>query len=101
MDPAVVARVAGEQGLDGQSLVAAGGEPEAKARLRSETDAAIARGVFGVPTMQVGEEIFWGFDDLPYLELHLSGRDPLVRADLTRWSGPPKPAAVRRRFRPG
>ena len=37
-------------------------DPEVKAALRGETDAAIARGVFGVPTIAVGGELFWGVD---------------------------------------
>ena len=101
MDPDVVARVASEIGLDGPALVAAAGEPEAKARLRAETDAAIERHVFGVPTMLVGDWLFWGYDDLPYMELLLEGRDPLEASDVARWTGPPRPAAVRRRFREG
>jgi 2-hydroxychromene-2-carboxylate isomerase len=38
------------------------GDPEVKAALRRNTDEAIARGVFGVPTLMVGDEIFWGND---------------------------------------
>jgi 2-hydroxychromene-2-carboxylate isomerase len=37
-------------------------EPAVKEALRRETDAAIARGVFGVPTLAVGSELFWGCD---------------------------------------
>ena len=37
-------------------------EPGVKDALRRETDAAIARGVFGVPTLAVGSELFWGCD---------------------------------------
>ena len=37
-------------------------DPEVKGALRRETDAAIARGVFGVPTIAVGSELFWGVD---------------------------------------
>jgi 2-hydroxychromene-2-carboxylate isomerase len=37
-------------------------DPEVKSALRRETEAAIARGVFGVPTMAVGNELFWGVD---------------------------------------
>jgi 2-hydroxychromene-2-carboxylate isomerase len=33
-----------------------------KNALRDETDKAIARGVFGVPTIAVGNELFWGVD---------------------------------------
>ena len=36
-----------------------------KAALRRNTDEAIARGVFGVPTLAVGQELFWGYDSLP------------------------------------
>ena len=35
---------------------------EVKAELRRNTDEAIARGVFGVPTLAVGDELFWGDD---------------------------------------
>ena len=37
-------------------------EPEVKDALRRNTDEAIARGVFGVPTLVVGDELFWGAD---------------------------------------
>jgi 2-hydroxychromene-2-carboxylate isomerase len=35
---------------------------EVKAALRRNTDEAIARGVFGVPTLAIGDELFWGAD---------------------------------------
>ena len=38
------------------------GAPEVKDALRKNTDEAIARGVFGVPTLAIGEELFWGCD---------------------------------------
>jgi 2-hydroxychromene-2-carboxylate isomerase len=37
-------------------------DPEVKAALRRATDEAIARGVFGVPTLAIGGELFWGAD---------------------------------------
>ena len=37
-------------------------ERDVKDALRRETDAAVARGVFGVPTLAVGSELFWGCD---------------------------------------
>ena len=46
-----------------------------KAQLRAHTDAAIARGIFGVPTFVVDERIFWGFDALPLLRAYLAGAD--------------------------
>jgi 2-hydroxychromene-2-carboxylate isomerase len=36
--------------------------PEVKDELRRNTDEAIARGVFGVPTLAIGGELFWGAD---------------------------------------
>ena len=36
--------------------------PEVKDALRRNTDQAIARGVFGVPTLAIGEQLFWGAD---------------------------------------
>ncbi len=35
---------------------------------------AVARGVFGVPSYLVGEELFWGQDRLADLDLHLAGK---------------------------
>jgi 2-hydroxychromene-2-carboxylate isomerase len=40
---------------------------DVKAALRKATDAAIAQGVFGVPTMQVDGVLYWGLDALPML----------------------------------
>jgi 2-hydroxychromene-2-carboxylate isomerase len=98
-EPAVVAEVASAAGLDGPTLVAAAQEPEAKAALRRQTDAAIAAGVFGVPSVRIGDgEVFWGYDDLPYFELVLAGRDPLPADAFAAIPRPPA-SARRRRFR--
>lgn len=48
---------------------------DAKRLLREATDAAIARGVFGVPTFEADGRLFWGFDALPMLAAALRG-DP-------------------------
>src|SRR5437867_713947 len=100
-EPAVVEHLGNEIGLAGAVLVAEAQHPETKARLRRQTDDAIARGVFGVPSMEVGDELFWGYDDFPYLELFLAGKDPLDATEWQKWFGAPRPSAVRRRFRPG
>jgi 2-hydroxychromene-2-carboxylate isomerase len=44
-----------------------------KVELKANTEAAIAAGVFGVPTMQVDEQLFWGLDALPMLRQYLLG----------------------------
>ena len=49
-------------GLDPDTVLARARTPELEARLTSETETAIARGVFGVPTIFVGDEMFWGND---------------------------------------
>jgi 2-hydroxychromene-2-carboxylate isomerase len=100
-EPDVVARAASEAGLDGPALVARAQQDEAKARLRAQTDAAIARGVFGVPSMEVGDEVFWGYDDFPWLDLHLAGKDPLLTRAELRDTPAVTPSAMRRRMRPG
>jgi len=70
-DPEVFARVFDAAGLDGQGLLAATGDPEVKAQLIANTEAAVARGVFGIPTFFVGDEMFFGKDKLDDLEDHL------------------------------
>lgn len=96
-DAGVVERIADECGLDGAALVAAAGETDAKARVRAQTDDAIAGGVFGVPTMEVAGELFWGFDDFPQLEVVLAGRDPVDPAEWAKWSRAARASAERRR----
>jgi 2-hydroxychromene-2-carboxylate isomerase len=51
-------------GLDRREAQQAADDPQIKQALREATDAAHARGVFGVPTFAVGEELFWGDDRL-------------------------------------
>jgi 2-hydroxychromene-2-carboxylate isomerase len=46
---------------------------EVKAELRAATDAAIARGVFGVPTFELDGKLLWGVDALPMLRAALRG----------------------------
>lgn len=98
-DPAVVARIADGVGLDGAAAVAAAQGAEAKARLRRQTDDAIAAGVFGVPMAAVEGELFWGYDDLPYLERFLAGQDPLAPEAAQTWQRPPRASAMRRAHR--
>jgi 2-hydroxychromene-2-carboxylate isomerase len=57
---AVVAAV----GLDPEHVLAEVRRPAVKERLKAETEGAIRAGVFGVPTVLVGEELFWGDDRL-------------------------------------
>jgi 2-hydroxychromene-2-carboxylate isomerase len=64
-------------GLDPAAVRAATADPAIKQALRDATDAAYDRGVFGVPTVAVGDELFWGDDRLEDAAAHLqavSGR---------------------------
>jgi 2-hydroxychromene-2-carboxylate isomerase len=63
-DPDVLARVADEVGLDGAGLIKATATSAVKDGLRAHNDEAVARGVFGVPTVVVGDQLFWGDDRL-------------------------------------
>ena len=47
--------------------------PEVKAQLKANTEEAIARGVFGVPTFVVDNKVFWGLDALPMMRAYLDG----------------------------
>ena len=47
--------------------------PEVKEQLKANTEEAIARGVFGVPTFCVDDKVFWGLDALPMMRAYLDG----------------------------
>jgi 2-hydroxychromene-2-carboxylate isomerase len=55
---------AGQIGIDRARIGDALRDPQIKRVLREQTEAAYARGVFGVPTIAVDEELFWGDDRL-------------------------------------
>ena len=46
---------------------------QVKAELKANTEEAIARGLFGVPTCAVDDKLFWGLDALPMLRAYLEG----------------------------
>jgi 2-hydroxychromene-2-carboxylate isomerase len=60
----VVADVGKEIGIDPAALSAGIGTPAVKERLKTETDTAIARGIFGSPFILIDGEPFWGNDRL-------------------------------------
>lgn len=70
-DPAVIAEVIGAKGFDAETLMARAQEPAAKEALAANTQAAVARGAFGVPTFFVGDEMFWGKERLAQVEAAL------------------------------
>jgi len=96
-EPEVVRAVLNSAGLPGGRLVTNASEQAVKTRLRDATDAAISEGVFGVPSMCVGAEMFWGFDDLPYFETFLKGEDPIDASSLPSRTSAPRASAERKR----
>jgi 2-hydroxychromene-2-carboxylate isomerase len=81
-DPAVIAELAGRLGVaDPQAALA---DPVIKQRLRENTEWASARGIFGVPTLVIGTEFFWGHDAvdvaLEYLAAPEAFSDPQMQA---------------------
>ena len=55
-------------GLDGQRLLDLSGSADVKAELVANTEAAVARGVFGIPTFFVGDEMFFGKERIGQIE---------------------------------
>lgn len=70
-DPGVFAEAMTAAGFDGEQLFARTQESEIKQKLMENTSAAVERGVFGIPTFFVGDEIFFGKDSLGDVETAL------------------------------
>jgi 2-hydroxychromene-2-carboxylate isomerase len=60
-----------------------------KARLRSDTQDALAAGVFGVPTLRVGSELFWGYDASTMFEDWLADPERFGQGEYRRIAGLP------------
>lgn len=90
-DDAALARLAARFGVT--DLAATIGADEVKERLRANTEAAIARGVYGVPTFAVGEELFWGFDTTDMLLDYLADPALMKSAEMQRLSTLPMAAS--------
>lgn len=67
-DPAEIGAVLAQAGLNPRAALAMIDDPAVKDALKQATEAAVARGVFGVPSFIVGEELFWGNDRLHFVE---------------------------------
>ena len=66
-DPAVAAKALAAAGFDPAEVMGWAADPDVKDALRGNTEEAIARGVFGAPTMFVGSEMFFGQDRLDFV----------------------------------
>ena len=66
-DPAEVAKVLASIDIAPDEFMALVGDPTVKEALKQQTQAAVERGVFGAPTLFVGDEMFWGQDRLDWV----------------------------------
>jgi len=69
--PDEVAAVLAESGYSPQDFINSIQDDAVKEKLRSNTEAVIARGVFGIPTFFVGDEMFFGKERLEQLEAEI------------------------------
>jgi 2-hydroxychromene-2-carboxylate isomerase len=67
-DPEVAMKAFTASGLDPEKLFARAQEPEVKAKLIENTQSAVERGAFGSPTFFVGDEMFFGKEQLREVE---------------------------------
>jgi 2-hydroxychromene-2-carboxylate isomerase len=67
---------------------------EVKAELRAATEAAIARGLFGVPSFELDGRLYWGLDALPMLRAALLG-DPWFDGPAWEAAAVKRPGVVR------
>ena len=68
---------------------------QVKSQLKANTEEAIARGLFGVPTFELDGKLFWGVDALPMLSAYLRG-DPWFDGPAWDREGAPREGVVRR-----
>jgi 2-hydroxychromene-2-carboxylate isomerase len=66
-DPVVVGATLATAGFDPHALLALSAEQDVKDQLKSTTQEAVERGVFGAPAFFVGKELFWGQDRLDFV----------------------------------
>ncbi|SOC83232.1 2-hydroxychromene-2-carboxylate isomerase [Ensifer adhaerens] len=72
-EPVEIGKVLARAGIDPQALMTEIGTDAVKDKLRTDTDDAVQRGVFGAPTFFVGKEMYWGQDRLMFVERALKG----------------------------
>jgi 2-hydroxychromene-2-carboxylate isomerase len=70
----------GELGIQDPAQIDA---PEIKQALRRNTQAAIDEGLFGVPSLQLEGEVYWGFDMTDAVIARLEGH-PVFESELMR-----------------
>ncbi|KQY22660.1 DsbA family protein [Rhizobium sp. Root483D2] len=74
--PQVRQAIADAAGFDGAALLKRQADDDVRAKWAADRDHAVETGVFGFPTFLYDSEIYWGQDNLPFLERHVSGDRP-------------------------
>jgi 2-hydroxychromene-2-carboxylate isomerase len=67
-DPATVGAVLQAAGFDAMAMLALTNDQAVKDQLKIATQEAIDRGIFGAPTLFVGDQMFWGQDRLDFVK---------------------------------
>ena len=67
-DPQTIAAVLTENGFEPREIMALTNDESVKAALKENTETAIKRGVFGAPSMFIGDQLFFGQDRLDFVE---------------------------------
>ena len=84
-NPVAFAELARSLGVDAARL----GDQEIKDTLRRNTEEAVVRGVFGVPTFEVDGELFWGADSVEFVRAFLADPSVLRNDEMRRLDGLP------------
>ncbi len=71
-DAEIVAGALTKHGFDGAGMIARTQDQDVKGQLASNTEAAVARGAFGIPSFFVGDELFFGKERLGQVEAALT-----------------------------
>lgn len=77
-----------EKGLPGDDLYYQASREDVKSLFKKKVVQALDKGVFGVPTMILNQELFWGRDQFIYIKKILEGNDPLNNVSLTEMTLP-------------
>ncbi len=74
-----------ENGFKAEELIDRTSSKEIKESLRNNINEAIQKGVFGVPSFIIDNELFWGNDSLKYVFMYLANKDPLPKQEFNEF----------------
>ena len=74
IDQELLTQVATDSGMDANSFAEGISSDEIKNKLRENTEFAINKGAFGVPTFYIDDEMYWGIDSMKFLVEYLKNQ---------------------------